>query len=152
MSNVTISGFSQLTNKIRTLAELVQGKIDAPFREGAERVVKRLQDYPPQRQGPQPFRTDKSRRFFFAALKDGRIIVPYRRTEKLKNAWRIQRVGLLTFAATNDTSYGPLVHSAAQQTFYHRQTGWPIQEQVEQEEIKSVGEIFLRHIQKVISG
>ena len=46
--------------------------------------------YPPQSHAPQPFRSDKSRRFFFAALRSGQITVPYQRTMALQQAWQVQ--------------------------------------------------------------
>lgn len=50
-------------------------------------AVEALEEYPPQSHKKQPFKTDKSRRAFFAMLKRGQITVPYERTERLKRAW-----------------------------------------------------------------
>lgn len=50
-------------------------------------VILRLQSYPNQSGKPQPFKTARQRRFFFAALRSGRIVVPYRRTHQLAQGW-----------------------------------------------------------------
>ncbi len=42
---------------------------------------------PPQRPYPKMLRTDKQRRWFFWALKQGVITVPYQRTGKLEQSW-----------------------------------------------------------------
>lgn len=92
---------------------------------------------------PQPFKTDKSRRWFFWALAhpdESGLEVPYKRgsspgSEKLTSSWTTEvspdgrqgRIG-------NDTSYGPLVQDRGQQSAYHAQTGWTtIQEHIEKE-------------------
>ena len=46
-----------------------------------------LAKYPPPSGKKQPFKTDKSRRFFFAALEDGKIKVPYPRSGNLGGDW-----------------------------------------------------------------
>lgn len=40
-----------------------------------------------------PFKTDKQRRWFFWALGQGIISVPYRRTYKLRKGWKLQASG-----------------------------------------------------------
>lgn len=51
-------------------------------------LIETFQTYPPQRNAPQPFKTARQRKYFFWALKTGRIQVPYRRTGRLKKGWR----------------------------------------------------------------
>lgn len=46
-------------------------------------VIPNLAKYPPQSGKKQPFKSEKSRRFFFAALSDGSLTVPYHRTGDL---------------------------------------------------------------------
>lgn len=72
---------SDLENKFASLDE------KALVREIAtdiadEAVIPEMAKYPSPSGKRQPFRSDRSRRFFFAALKRGQINVPYRRTGK----------------------------------------------------------------------
>lgn len=46
-------------------------------------VLPNLAKYPPASGKKQPFKSEKSRRFFFAALADGSLTVPYHRTGDL---------------------------------------------------------------------
>jgi hypothetical protein len=56
------------------------------------RLQKPLMDtfstYPPQTRKPQPFKTARQRKYFFWALRTGKIQVPYRRKDKVKKGWR----------------------------------------------------------------
>lgn len=55
----------------------------------AEQVVlPKLAQYPSRSGKKQPFVSDKSRRFFFAALRSGQIRLPYRRTGDLGSQWQ----------------------------------------------------------------
>ena len=96
----------------------------------------------------QPFPTDRSRRFFFAALRASDIEVPYRRgqspgSEKLGTSWttsvsadgRTGRVG-------NDTTYGRLVQDRDRQTAYHKTTGWNTVQDVAKKEQAAVLKFF----------
>lgn len=51
-------------------------------------VLKRTANYPDNRRVGQPFKSDKQRRWFFAALRKGQISVPYQRTGTLGRGWR----------------------------------------------------------------
>lgn len=56
-------------------------------RVAREVVLPRLMQYPPKSGRPMSFVSDKSRKYFFAALKAGQIQVPYRRTGDLGRMW-----------------------------------------------------------------
>lgn len=60
-----------------------------------------VKPYPGQSHKKQPFKSAKSRRFFFAALRSGAITVPYRRTFALQDAWdwRPEGNGAMVFNA-----------------------------------------------------
>ena len=47
------------------------------------------------------FFTPKQRRWFFAALRNGEINVPYRRTQGIRDNWRIEGAGRLSFLAND---------------------------------------------------
>lgn len=117
-----------------------------PMNQAVQHIHRRIMKYPSRSKRPQPFKTDKSRRYFFWALKAGKIEVPYRRgqspgSEQLQQSWttsvsvdgRQGKVG-------NDTTYGPLVQDRSQQTAYHAGTGWTTsQDVVESEQDEVVG-------------
>jgi len=46
-----------------------------------------LTDYPPPSTGPMRFKTAKQRRYFFWAVRQGIITVPYVRSDKLGQSW-----------------------------------------------------------------
>lgn len=70
----------------------------------------------------QPFKSEASRRWFFWALKNGLIQVPYVRTQHLGASWEVGGGGLRRTVGT-PASYAPLVKSE-RMTRYHRVTGW----------------------------
>jgi hypothetical protein len=99
----------------------------------AEEARDILARYPAASGRAQPFRSAKSRRFFFAALRDGRISVPYRRggpgSQGLGRRWLVTPDGLGATLA-NSASYAGLVQGErAEQARYHRGT-WPGVEEV----------------------
>ena len=109
--------------------ELKKRIADAVAQEG---VIPRARYYPPEPGRPQPFKTTKQRRAFFAMLRDGRIKVPYPRTNRLRNAW--QQVNGDPFTVSNDTRYATLVQGQKnEQARYHEQTGWFTVERIAQE-------------------
>lgn len=50
-----------------------------------------------------PFQTDKQRRYFFAALRDGRITSPYKRTGAMQAGWKIINRGPYNSVLYNNT-------------------------------------------------
>lgn len=113
------------------VARMLAVPLQPAIESGAMGIAAALQDvlsaYPAQRSRPQPFVSDRQRRGFFAALREGRIQVPYRRggrgSETLGRKWSIQSVA---FGARlrNPARYARLVHGSPGQTRYHRQGGW----------------------------
>jgi hypothetical protein len=84
--------------------------------------------YPAASRAKQPFKSDKSRRFFFAALRSGEITVPYRRGFGMQDAWDWQ--------PTPDGAVVENAHPHADMTIvrdsrfkYHRKT-WPTEAQI----------------------
>lgn len=118
------------------LARLTQGN---GFKRGlaaaALELAGELKKYPPVRRGPQPFKTRKQQRAFFAMLKSGEITVPYVRgsakgSQKLGQSWttRASAGGLVQSVGTN-VSYARFV-VGEKQSMYHKVTGWKTAEQV----------------------
>lgn len=84
-----------------------------------------MTDYPPRPQRPYPrmLRTAKQRRYFFWALKQGIIQVPYTRTGKLGQSWTWEitqtSAGLRGVVGTN-MGYAKWVQSQESQAMIHR--------------------------------
>ena len=96
-----------------------------------EGAIPRAKYYPPEPGRPQPFKTAKQRRAFFAMLRDGRIKVPYPRTMTLLNAWQQSSDG---FYVENNTRYAFLVQGERkEQARYHQETGWHAVERIAEE-------------------
>lgn len=74
-------------------------------------VLPNLAKYPRASGKKQPFRSDKSRRFFFAALADGSINVPYHRTgdtgASYEKVERSDGVSLISPLASAEYTRGP---------------------------------------------
>ncbi len=78
--------------------------------------------------------TPKQRRWFFAALRDGRVQVPYRRTEGLKRAFKsdlkvVEDHAVLTIGIPESDprhKWAPYVmgSTAQQSTYFRTRTGW----------------------------
>lgn len=70
-----------------------------------------------------PFFSEKQRRWFFWALKSGRLTLPYKRTNKLKNAWRITGDRWRP-VIRNDMPYAHHVMSDDRQSRMQKKIGW----------------------------
>ena len=95
----------------------------------AEHVKGKVATYPRARRGPQPFKTDKQRRGFFAKLKAGVIDVPYRlgispNSQRLDTKWFVSMISDLRASIVNSATYATLVHDRTKQSRYHHETGW----------------------------
>jgi len=104
----------------RMLTRPMVDAIEAGLAAVALEVQNELAPYPGQSGKAQGFKSDKSRRFFFAALRKGQITVPYRRSGDLGRAWSIRKVGSMRVALINTQSYAGLVHSVTNQADYHK--------------------------------
>lgn len=114
----------------RPPADLVRIMGEAVARDS---VLKRTANYPDNRRAPQPFKSAKQRRFFFAALRSGQITVPYQRTGDLGRGWRYQPGGR-GGEVTNGVPYAAMVMgSKGQQAGYFSGKGWLSIDQIAQE-------------------
>ena len=154
-SGIKIEGLDKAIRKCEKIGKL--DVIKAGMKEAADHVKGKLgkSNYPPRKYLPQPFKTDKSRRFFFAALKDGRIQVPYRRGQKpmsedLGLSWTIKaRKGGLQQVVGNNVSYGPLVQGD-EQSGYMKAIGWKNTDQIAKAESAAVNKILSETINKAL--
>ncbi len=69
------------------------------------------------------FFTPRQRRWFFAALRDGTIDVPYRRTGGLRKSWRQVGSGARSFIV-NDSPGAPFVVGDDTQSRHEKLVGW----------------------------
>lgn len=148
--SVRVEGLDALIRKLNSLGPRA---IRPAIAEAATHVKGVIATYPPQRTGRrQHLKTARSRRFFFAALRDGRIEVPYRRglspgSEAMGRRWTIQfRNQGKTAIVSNDASYVSLVHGHTEQSHFHKEGGWKTDRQIADQEAKPVRRIFARHI------
>ena len=89
--------------------------------------------YPTQSGKAQPFKTERQRKYFFWALDQGIIVVPYPRTGRLANSWRARKNGWSDWVLENSTAYGALVVSRGKQAVYHQGNWWIAEDIVDQE-------------------
>lgn len=85
----------------------------------AEATRNEVSPYPGARRARQPFQSDKSRRYFFAALRSGAITVPYRRDGLIGRSWQVWPTGTGA-ELTNNARGVDWVHSATWQAWYHK--------------------------------
>ena len=137
MANATVrlKGYNRVQNKLRRLASESPETIDETVRKWAQDQRKRLKGrgYPPPRRAPQPFKTDRQRRYFFWALAQGIISVPYQRTGRLANSFRVERDGAAQYRITNSAQYAPLVVGKGSQAGYHAGHWWIMEDEVKAE-------------------
>lgn len=130
---IRIEGVDNLVSKLRILGKL--NVVRAYMQAGAEYIKGKLEVLPTQRRITresvygQPFQSIKQKRFFFAALADGRIEVPYHRgespgSEAMNRSWAIAESDEgLTQTIGNDTSYGHFV-MGDDQSLFMQAMGW----------------------------
>jgi hypothetical protein len=149
--SVVTRGLESIANLANTLRG--NGWMVEAANEAARDLEHDLQTYPGVRRKKQPFKTDKQRRFFFAALADGRIRVTYQRTNRLGKGWRADVVMTkngLTVTVGNTTAYAPYVQGS-QQAGYHR-GNWKRVDELSQGVEQRVVVIFNRRIDQVIKN
>src|SRR5689334_13851910 len=85
-----------------------------------EAVQPELSKSPNPRRQAQPFKSAKSRRYFFAGLKKGSIVVPYRRSGALGNPSNWTRQNTADGATLTSTQRSSdLVRTKGKQSKYH---------------------------------
>jgi hypothetical protein len=106
---------------VRVLNAVLKGldarRIAHAVAEGVVRPALRV--YPNASRKKQPFVSAKQRAYFFAALNDGRIQVPYRRTSALGENWT-ETPFTSGVTLTSDQPYSDLVRTKGKQSAYHQ--------------------------------
>lgn len=144
--SIEIPGLEELAKGLAILGEFQEVK-DA-IRVAAEGIEDALADYPPRKyvsiQEAGGWVSEKQRRYVIAAIRDGRIEFPYRRgqsdpSEDLGQSWTIKEEAHgLGARIGNDTSYGPYVQDAKEQSSMMAKIGWKTTEEVAEEEEDNV--------------
>jgi hypothetical protein len=152
-NSVRVEGLDKL---LRKLGKMGPGVFRPAIAEAAAHIKSAIAKYPPVRHGKQLFKTIKQRAWFFYALANGLIEVPYRRglspsSEALGRRWTVEfRDEGQTAVVGNNASYAKVVQESEDQSYYHKVTGWPTDKTVAEDEARAVREILVRHIQKAL--
>jgi hypothetical protein len=121
--SIHVYGIDELFRRLDRMA--ANDVLEAPMRAGLLDLENYMKDYPAtQSRKPNPgtFVSDRQRRYVMAAIRDGRITVPYKRTGKLGQSWTWEITrhsnGLTGKIGTN-LRYAPLVQSHSRQARMH---------------------------------
>ncbi len=153
MANITIKleGFDELEKK---LGEIGSRQALRPALDRSLALVQeRLATYPrPPDSGAiarmNLFVSDRQRRFFFAALRDGRIQVPYRRTGQLGRSWNSRVTGGLKGQVGTNRIGAPYVQGPDQAGVH--QGRWETVDDVARESGPEVERIFKARIDELL--
>lgn len=128
-------GFNRVRNSLRKMASEYRETTDNTVKDWTKdkRAGMKSFGYPAQKNAPQPFVTDRQRRWFFWALNSGLITVPYSRTGTLANSWRVRKSGWSHWVLENSASYAALVVGRGQQAAYHEDHWWTADDIIEDE-------------------
>lgn len=100
------------------------------------------------------FKTVKQQRWFFAALRDGRLEIPYVRgqngkSENLGQSWTVEMRDDTTAAWGTQVSYAPLMQDPDRQSMYAKAVGWRDVREVSQEEEPALQEVIERGLKRI---
>jgi len=158
-TGIRINGMSEALRKINVL--LKKQAVVRGVQKAAVFVKGEIAEYPPVKRLSrrqvygETFASDKQRRFFFAALRDHKIDVPYRRgispgSERHGQSWTVRpEKGGLRAVIGSDTSYGRRLQDAPKMSLYAAAVGWkPVQEIARDPIVMGTAErIILREIE-----
>ncbi len=130
-----VKGYNRVRNSLRKLASDYKETIDQTVKDWTQEQRSGLKSfgYPPQRNAPQPFKTERQRRWFFWALRTGVISVPYKRTGILASSWRATKQSWSHWVIENSASYAALVVGRDEQALYHKGHWWIAQDLIEEQ-------------------
>lgn len=130
---IVLQGDRALLQKLERLGR--RDLLNAVLTAGGLYLRRRFATYPPKRRPTRAsvygraFQSDRQRKYFFAALRDGRLEVPYRRgmspgSETLGKRWAVYSKSMEVVAVGNNASYARRVQSLQDQSLYMRAVGW----------------------------
>lgn len=148
---ITIEGLDDLLARLDKISDGSKALHDG-MQRAADMVQGKVKVYPKASGKPQPFKTDKSRRWFFANLREGNINVPYKRGPTLGTKWAVEVAGDGSWAKIgNNTPYAKLVQGRDDQAAYHKGT-WQTAEDTLDDNTKNVVEELRAVIQAALNG
>lgn len=126
MIGVDVSGLRAVVD---ALQRYPREAMDAGADAASAYLLNVLRTYPPYRYVSVAqaggWRSERQRRYVMAAIRDGRITVPYRRTQRLRRGWQVVGSGTDTIIV-NETPYAGYVMGDMEQTLGHMLRGWDI--------------------------
>jgi hypothetical protein len=128
-------GYERVKNSLRRLASDYREETDGTLKAWTKEQQAGMKGfgYPSQTNASQPFKTERQRKWFFAALADGTISVPYRRTGRLANSWLARQEGWSHWVLENSAPYAHWVVGRGQQAVFHEGNWWTADDIIEEE-------------------
>lgn len=117
-------------------------------RRGVALLRRKLAVYPGKSTGHIEFKSDKQRRFFWAALREGKIQIPYRRSGTLGRRWSTKveaTTADVVGIVGNLTPYAPFVQGAGKQATIH-QGNWQTEQDVARDAANEITGYFADEI------
>jgi hypothetical protein len=124
---IEVQGLAELQEKLAKLPRAAQDQVTDDLNVDAVNILKA---YPSQKTVTRKaaygvsFFTDKQRRRFFANLNEGNIDSPYRRTQGLRNAWKVEGEGARSFIVNDAPGAMFVVGDETQQSRHEKLVGW----------------------------
>lgn len=156
--HIEVKGLKELQAAIAKFPRMVEIYMGKAGQEAADRVILNtagLRKYPPDAaRAPQAQNwTDKQRRYFFWALRQGIIEVPYRRTlspgsENFGKQWYVKRKGFSTEIG-NRASYAHWL-SGDDQSAYQAARGWRKLLDVANEKLPQITKVYNAWVAKLL--
>lgn len=151
---IQIEGLDRVIGKLENLQQL--NTVKAGIKAAAIHVKGKIAEYPPRKHIPMRWKSERQRRWFFAALRSGAIDVPYKRgsspgSEGLGRRWTVkERDDGLSAVVGNNVSYGPFVQREDSQYWMHKASGWKTTARVANEERSVVVDFVTAAIRKAL--
>ena len=151
---IKIEGLNELIKKLDDLGKL--DKVKAGIKGAALDLRGILSKYPARKHIPISavggWASEKQRRWFFANLREGKIKIPYSRTNALKNRWttKFEDAGF-TAIVGNNTPYGPFV-MGDKQTKMMQMIDWKTVDTIAKEETKRIQEYVFDAVRKAVGA
>ena len=159
-TQIVIKGLDELVEKFDNIGSLKGVK--AAMKNAGTHLKGEISRYPGRKhitiQQAGGWKSDKQRRWFFAALRSGEIEVPYRRgqspgSEDLGQRWTVTtRNQGFTVIVGNNASYGPFVQAHDSQSRMMKVIGWKTDQQVLDENKHEVVGYLEDAIKKIVNS
>jgi hypothetical protein len=132
--SIQVEGIDRVVSKFGRLATFTN--LRPAMSDSLNKVWNEVAKYPPPPASSAfpGFKSEKQRRFFFAALRDGLIQVPYRRTGTLGRSWTTRidvTVNSIEGRIGTNIIYAPWVQDKGQQAMIHQGRWQTVQDTLE---------------------